>query len=204
MARHRSYSIEFKRQVVQEFLGGEALYGSGRRHDVSRNLIRAWVAKYEAGAFDDELQAADLLQQYEARIAVLELLVGRQALEIEFLKGAQKTGRRPEAHLRPSLPPRGMSVTRGCVLMGLPRSTFYDAPSVAVDDTEIVSRLHAICGEFETYGYRTRAGALNTRHTVISRSPCHSVTSPGPEALSPSGPTFVPRNPQPESGERER
>ena len=24
MARHRSYSIEFKRQVVQELLGGEA------------------------------------------------------------------------------------------------------------------------------------------------------------------------------------
>ena len=61
--RHRSYSIEFKRQVVHEFLGGEALNGlRTRRHDVSRNLIRVWVAKYEAGAFDDEFQAADLLQ----------------------------------------------------------------------------------------------------------------------------------------------
>ena len=50
MARHRSCSIAFKRQVVQEFLGGEALYGLARRHDVSRNLIRVWVAKYEAGA----------------------------------------------------------------------------------------------------------------------------------------------------------
>ena len=27
MARHRSYSMEFKRQVVQEFLDGEALHG---------------------------------------------------------------------------------------------------------------------------------------------------------------------------------
>ena len=34
--------------------------------------------------------------------------------------------------------------------MGLPRSTCYDAPSVAVDDTEIVSRMQAICDEFET------------------------------------------------------
>ena len=95
MARHRSYSIEFKRQVAQEFLGGETLYGLARRHDVSRNLIRVWVAKYEAGAFDDEAQAADLLQQYEAKIAALERLVGRQALEIEFLKGAQKNARPP-------------------------------------------------------------------------------------------------------------
>lgn len=72
MARHRSYSIESKRPVVQEFLGGETLYGLARRHDVSRNLIRVWVAKYEAGAFDDEFQAADRLQQYEAKIAALE------------------------------------------------------------------------------------------------------------------------------------
>ena len=90
MARHRSYSIEFKRQVAQEYLGGESLNGLARRHDVSRNLIRVWIAKYEAGAFDDEFQSADLLQQYEARIAALERIVGRQALEIEFLKGAQK------------------------------------------------------------------------------------------------------------------
>ncbi len=58
MARHRSYSIEFKRQVAQEYLGGESLNGLARRHDVSRNLIRVWIAKYEAGAFDDEFQAA--------------------------------------------------------------------------------------------------------------------------------------------------
>ncbi len=87
MAKHRSYSIDFKRQVAQEFLAGETLHGLARRHDVSRNLIRIWVAKFEAGAFDDDAQAADLLQEYEARIAALERMVGRQALEIEFLRG---------------------------------------------------------------------------------------------------------------------
>ena len=59
-------------------------------HDISRNLIRVWIAKYEAGEFDEEAEAADLLQQYEARIAALERLAGRQALEIEFIKGARK------------------------------------------------------------------------------------------------------------------
>ena len=91
MAKHRTYSMDFKRQVALEFLGGETLHGLGKRHDVSRNLIRVWVAKYEAGEFSDEAEAADLLQEYEARIAALERLVGRQALEIEFLKGAQKS-----------------------------------------------------------------------------------------------------------------
>jgi transposase-like protein len=95
MARHRSHSVEFKRQVAQEFLAGETLHGLSKRHDISRNLIRIWVEKYEAGAFDEDAQAADLIQAYEARIAALERLVGKQALELEFLKGAQRLGPRP-------------------------------------------------------------------------------------------------------------
>ncbi len=87
MAKHRIHSMEFKRQVAQEFIAGETLHGLAQRHDVSRNLIRIWVRKYEEGAFDDDAQAADLIQEYEARIAALERLVGKQALELEFLKG---------------------------------------------------------------------------------------------------------------------
>jgi transposase len=81
MAKHRSHSIEFKRQIAQE----------------SRNLIRIWVKKLEAGAFDEDARAADLLQEYEAKIAALERMVGRQALEIEFLKGALKNAQRPRS-----------------------------------------------------------------------------------------------------------
>ena len=90
MAKHRSHSVAFKRQVAEEFLAGETLHGLAKRHDVSRNLIRVWVSKFEAGALDEDAEAADLLQAYEAKIAALERLVGRQALEIEFLKGASK------------------------------------------------------------------------------------------------------------------
>ncbi len=61
-----------------------------KRHDVSRNLIRIWIQKHDAGAFDDDAVAADAIDAYEARIAALERLVGKQALEIEFLKGALK------------------------------------------------------------------------------------------------------------------
>jgi transposase len=94
MAKHRSHSIEIKRQVAQEFIAGETLHALSS-HDVSRNLIRIWVRKFEAGAFDDDAQAADLLQRYEAKIAALERMVGRQALEIEFLKGALRSTPRP-------------------------------------------------------------------------------------------------------------
>ena len=97
MAKHRTHSIEFKRQVAQEFLAGETLHGLVKRHDVCRNLIRVWVQKYEAGDFDEDAAAADLLQQYEARVAALERLVGKQALELEFLRGAVKSAPRPKS-----------------------------------------------------------------------------------------------------------
>ena len=95
MAKHRTHSTDFKRQVAQEYLAGETLHGLSQRHDLSRNLIRIWVEKYQAGGLDEDAVAADLLQSYEARIAALERLVGKQALEREFLKGASRAAPRP-------------------------------------------------------------------------------------------------------------
>ncbi len=95
MTRHRSHSVAFKRQVAEEFIAGEALHSLSKRHDISRQLIRIWVSKFEAGALDEDVQAADLIQEYEAKIAALERMVGRQALEIELLKGALKHAPRP-------------------------------------------------------------------------------------------------------------
>ena len=96
MAKHRTHSIEFKRQVALVFLAGLTILGIAKRHTICRNLIRVWVQKYEAGDFDEDAAAADLLEQYEARIAALERLVGKQALELEFLKGAVKSAPRPK------------------------------------------------------------------------------------------------------------
>jgi transposase-like protein len=103
MTRHRTHSAAFKRQVVQAYLAGETLHGLAKRHDISRNLIRIWLQKHEAGGLDDEAVAADALEAYEARIAALERLVGKQALEIEYLKGALKH------------PPRARSATTSVI-----------------------------------------------------------------------------------------
>lgn len=80
--------MEFKRQVAQEYLGGETLHRLSIRHYVSRNLIRLWVEKYEAGAFDEDAVVA------EKYLCVRD-------------------------HR-----PRGLSISEGCRLRGLPRSTF--------------------------------------------------------------------------------
>jgi hypothetical protein len=52
--------------------------------------------------------------------------------------------------------------------MGLPRSTFYDAPVMPVDDGAIVARITAICDEFEAYGYRRVGAELRHQGVVVN------------------------------------
>jgi hypothetical protein len=58
---------------------------------------RVWFEKYEAGALDEDAREADLIQEYEGRIAALEWLVGPQAPELEFVKGVLLQGRLPRS-----------------------------------------------------------------------------------------------------------
>ena len=57
------------------------------------NLIRIWIQKHEAGALDEDAAAPDVIQEYKARIAVLERLVGKQVLELEFQRELCETYR---------------------------------------------------------------------------------------------------------------
>ena len=95
MRTRRFFTVEFKRRVAQAYLSGEPVGSLSRCYDLPRNLIRIWAGKYEAGVFDDEARPADAIREYEARIAALERLVGRQAMELEFLKGALRSTARP-------------------------------------------------------------------------------------------------------------
>ena len=46
MAIHRSFSFEFKRQVVSDILEGRvAMREIARQHSLARNLIRRWIEK---------------------------------------------------------------------------------------------------------------------------------------------------------------
>lgn len=86
--RHRRHSTAMKREIVEAYFRGESMRALSQKHDVCRTLIPIWVEKYERGEFDEDAVEAELLPEYETRIAALERLVGRQALEIEFLKAA--------------------------------------------------------------------------------------------------------------------
>jgi putative transposase len=52
--------------------------------------------------------------------------------------------------------------------MGLPRSTFYDAQIVHIDDAALVDRIQTICDEFEAYGYRRVNAELRHQGVVVN------------------------------------
>lgn len=91
----RSFSSEFKAQVVLQLLSGEASTAElCRKHGLKPNLIALWkaaVLERLPSLFEPD-RAHDEDHQ---RIAELEQLLGRQSYEIEILKKASRllTGR---------------------------------------------------------------------------------------------------------------
>ena len=95
MARYRTYTVEFKRQLVEEHLGGgTSLSQLARRHDISRELLRTWVKKYEAGDLAGGPATTPDRRAYGAKIAGLERKVGRLTMELDLLKKGLRSARR--------------------------------------------------------------------------------------------------------------
>jgi len=84
MRNQRSFSIEFKRQVVEELISGEV--GAAqlcRRYNISSSLLYHWKKQYSRGKFNNEPTEEGALKN---RIEKLERLVGKLTLENELLK----------------------------------------------------------------------------------------------------------------------
>jgi len=84
MRNQRSFSIEFKRQVVEELMSGESRPAQlCRRCNISPSLLYHWKRQYSRGKFNNEPTTEAALKD---RIEKLERLVGKLTLENEFLK----------------------------------------------------------------------------------------------------------------------
>jgi len=84
MMNRRSFSIEFKRQIIEELLSGES--GPAqicRRYNIQSSLLYHWKRQYSRGKFNNEPTEEGGLRN---RVEQLERLVGRLTLENEFLK----------------------------------------------------------------------------------------------------------------------
>jgi transposase-like protein len=84
MRNQRSFSVEFKRQVVEELLSGESRPAQlCRRYNIGPSLLYHWKRQYSKGKFNNEPTEEGALRD---RIEKLERLVGKLTLENEFLK----------------------------------------------------------------------------------------------------------------------
>ncbi|MBM3708633.1 MAG: transposase [Actinobacteria bacterium] len=84
MRNQRRFSIEFKRQVIEELLSGESRPAQlCRRYNIGPSLLYHWKRQYSKGKFDNEPTEEGALRN---RIEKLERLVGKLTLENEFLK----------------------------------------------------------------------------------------------------------------------
>ena len=84
MRKQRNFSLEFKRQVIEELLSGES--GPAqlcRRYNITSSLLYHWKKQYSRGKFNNEPTEEGALKD---RIEKLERLVGKLTLENEFLK----------------------------------------------------------------------------------------------------------------------
>ena len=89
MSKRSKYSPEFKAQVVLEVLSG-AKTGAQvcREYGIRSQLLSKWKARFLENAASVFEGPQDEHRGDKARIAELERLAGRQALEIEILKKA--------------------------------------------------------------------------------------------------------------------
>lgn len=84
MRNQRSFSLEFKRQVVEELLSGESRPAQlCRRYNISSSVLYHWKRQYSRGKLNNEPTEEAALKD---RVEKLERLVGRLTLENEFLK----------------------------------------------------------------------------------------------------------------------
>ena len=86
MRKQGTFTAEFKRRVVEELLSGVGRPAQiCRRHNISSSLLYRWKKQYGWGRFGNEPTEVAAMQE---RIEQLERLVGKLALENEFLKRA--------------------------------------------------------------------------------------------------------------------
>src|SRR4051812_50006184 len=96
MARYRTHTIEFKRQLAEEHLcQGTSLDQLARRHDISRELLRIWVRKYEAGELASNGPGKADRRGFEAKIAGGWRKVGPLTRGLGLLKKGRGSAPRP-------------------------------------------------------------------------------------------------------------
>ena len=84
--QRRSFSNDFKRQIVESIVSGSATQAElAREYNVSPVLINNWKKDYKTGKFFENVDSQDMAK-FKLRVGELERLLGKITLENEMLK----------------------------------------------------------------------------------------------------------------------
>ena len=84
MSTRRSFTKEFKRQVVEEILsGGTTTAAACRKYSVAYPVVARWKKDYSMGRLDNEPTTPE---GWEEKIAQLERKIGHLTMENDTLK----------------------------------------------------------------------------------------------------------------------
>jgi transposase len=84
MRNKRAFSVDFKRQIVEELLSGESGVAQiCRKYNICASLLYHWKDMYSRGRFNNEPSEVGALKD---KVEKLERLVGKLTLENEVLK----------------------------------------------------------------------------------------------------------------------
>lgn len=102
--KYKTYSNEFKRQLVSEIDSGViSLSEAARQHEVSRSLVERWRAKVHEGTLVDRPTTKE--RQLERELEKAQAKIGQLTMVIDILKKTRKS-------LQPT---KGLN---GCVVTG--------------------------------------------------------------------------------------
>ena len=85
--RRRAFNKEFKLQVVKEYDNGIPVAEICRKYEIDRSLIYKWLKQLKKTPHNP-FPGKGLRSTDKAKMAEMERIIGRQALEIDFLKKA--------------------------------------------------------------------------------------------------------------------
>ena len=84
--KYRKFSLEFKKQLVEQMLSGEVKsIEICRQHNIPRSMLYKWKDQQEQGLFDRD---SSVNKSEQVRIQELERMVGRLTMDNDLLKKA--------------------------------------------------------------------------------------------------------------------
>src|SRR5262249_55186599 len=160
--RRRSFTPQFKAQVVLEVLSGQrSASESARQHKLKPELISRWKDLALEG-LEGLFEGDDQRSRDQDRIAELERMVGRLTMELEVAKKSlglaplgPETRREVVLSLTAEYPVRLI-----CRATGWPRSSVYHEAATAADERQLRHALQRLAARWPTYGYRRLTAML--------------------------------------------